>query len=115
MPSNETKSATAQPAFPAHKPRIFWAILVCFAVLFATGYWGYQFRQLPLAVQVGVDFIPLLASMALLYPTGIFRKHRPPLRTGLLFLLSGGLLLGACVLVMIIIALLLLATGGVPE
>jgi hypothetical protein len=35
-----------------------------------------------------VGFIPLLAAMVILYPSDAFRKHKPRLRIGILFLFS---------------------------
>ncbi|HEU5124854.1 MAG TPA: hypothetical protein VFW05_12410 [Verrucomicrobiae bacterium] len=100
--------------FPAHRPRVFLAFLLCFVWQIVSAVWLWR---LHLRSELGffVGFIPLLAAMAILYPSDAFRKHRPPLRIGILFLFSVVLMICAFAL-MSAFGLFLFAIGAVsPE
>ena len=97
--------------FPARRRRVFLAFLLCFAwqILSAVARWLHS----PSEVRFFVGFIPLLAAMAILYPSDIVREHRPSLRIGILFLFSVALMICAFVL-LAAFAVLLFAIGAVP-
>jgi len=100
--------------FPAHRPRVFLAFLLCFVWQIVSMLW-LSWLHLPSEVRFFVGFIPLLAAMAILYPSDAFRKHRPSLRIGILFLFSVVLTICAVAL-LTACALFLFAVGAVsPE
>jgi hypothetical protein len=74
--------------YPAQRPRIFLAFLSCFVWHIVSAEWLSRWLQLPSEVWFFIGFIPLLGAMAILYPSDVFRKHRPSLRVGILFLFS---------------------------
>jgi hypothetical protein len=76
------------------------------------------FSKIPLPSEVRFLFghlIPILAAMAILYPTDLFRGRRPMLRVGILLLFSFAVL--ACAFVLLgAFAVFLFAVGAVsPE
>src|ERR1700743_980589 len=102
-------------AFPAHRPRVFLAFLTCFVWQVVSAIWLSRWSHLPFEAQFFVGFIPLLGAMAILYPSDAFRKHRPSLRIGILFLFSVVLMICTFAL-LAMFALFLFAIGVIsPE
>lgn len=104
---------TSKPAFPAYRPRVFLAFLACFVWLVVSAIGTFDKVPLPSDVRFLLGhFIPILAAMAILYPSDLFRKRRPALRIGFLFLFS--LVVLFCVFMLVgAFAILLFATGAV--
>jgi hypothetical protein len=91
------------------------AFLLCFVWQVVSAVGLSRWLHLPSEVRSFVGFIPLLGAMAILYPSDVFRKHRPPLRIGILFLFSVVLMICSFAL-LAAFAVFLFAIGAVsPE
>lgn len=101
--------------FPPNRPRVFLAFLLCFVWQIILVDWLSQWLHSFSEMRFFIGFIPLLAAMAILYPSDAFRKYRPPFRIGMLFLFSVVLMICAFAL-LAASAVLLFAIGAVsPE
>jgi len=101
--------------YPAHRPRVFLAFLLCFVWQIFSAVGLSRWMHLPSEVRFFVEFIPLLAVMGILYPSDAFRKRRPALRICILFLFSVALMISAVAL-LAAFAVFLFAIGAIsPE
>ena len=87
MNSKETQNASSEVKYPPYGLRLVLAFLVCFVFMLI-------FHCLVDKIRISgevwffVGFVPVVTSIAILYPTGLARGVYPALRMAFLFLIS---------------------------